>query len=260
LNGTTLQEETKPATWLAGEKLLATLARRGPQPSSEATPLTQRELEAAVADDTAPPRKHKVAAVEPPLRASHHRAGNRAEAVRLATAAAARDPEFQRLIMLADTARDQRDWPEAEYRYWQALSLYPLHAGYLVQYGHALKEQQKLPDAEVAYRSALALGEAVDDLQRHIAHVGAMLSFQEPAERPLPMRLPAGHPLADPPTRDDVELIFALLLHRAPHIADEMLALLRSAPTRHAVLLAVLAKEEVATANSDLMLLLAEAG
>jgi hypothetical protein len=108
----------------------------------------------------------------------------------------------------------------------------------------------------VAYRSAWVLGEAGEDLRQHILHVATV---QGDASPPMPApRLAPGHPLDERPWQQDVELGFALLLHRAPRMAEEMLPLLRSAPTRRAMLLALARRPEAATANRDLMLLLAE--
>jgi len=183
-------------------------------------------------------------------------ARSRTAAVAEAVAAASGDAAFRSLVAEADAMRDQRQWGRAEYLYWRALELHPLHPGYRVQYGHALKEQAKFADAEVAYRSAWALGEAGEDLRQHILHVAHRQGDASPP-MPVPRRAP-DHPLDERPWQRDVELGFALLLHRAPGLAGEMLPLLRAMPTRRALLLALARRPEAATANRDLMLLLAE--
>jgi hypothetical protein len=183
---------------------------------------------------------------------------SRAVAVIEAMATASRDAAFRSLIAEADGMRDQRNWGQAEYLYWRALSLHPLHPGYRVQYGHALKEQARFADAEVAYRSAWALGEAGEDLRQHIIHVAAAQGDSTP---PMPApRLAPVHPLDERPWLGDVELGFALLLHRTPCLVEEVLPLLRSAPTRRVMLLDLARRPETATANRDLMLLLADRG
>lgn len=83
------------------------------------------------------------------------------------------DGEARELIRSADEARDKADWVIGEYAYWRVVSLYPLHPGYYVQYGHCLKEQGKYLDAEVNYRTAFALGDVGGDLSEHIAFVAA---------------------------------------------------------------------------------------
>jgi hypothetical protein len=185
-------------------------------------------------------------------------ASTRATEVALAVTEAGLDAAFHNLVSEADAARDRRQWDIAEYLYWRALSLHPLHPGYRVQYGHALKEQGKLADAEVAYRSAWALGGQGEDLQRHIMHVAGLQG--DATAPPLPPEAPPAHPLDELPWREDVELAYALLLHRPPQLIGEVLPLLRAAPSRRAMLLLIAERPEMAAANRDLMLLLAEAG
>jgi hypothetical protein len=194
---------------------------------------------------------------------SHGPARSRAAAVAEAVAAASRDAAFRSLVVEADAMRDQRQWGKAEHLYCRALGLHPLHPGYRVQYGHALKEQRKCADAEVAYRSAWALGEAGEDLRQHILHVVAAQGDAALGDAapflPAPRLAPA-HPLDERPWQGDVELGCALLLHRAPDLMADTLPLLRGAPTRRAMLLTLAQRPEAATANRDLMLLLAEEG
>ncbi len=185
-------------------------------------------------------------------------ASARAAQVALAMTEAGLDAAFHGLVAEADAARDRRQWDIAEYLYWRALSLHPLHPGYRVQYGHALKEQGKLADAEVAYRSAWALGEQGEDLHRHIMHVAGLQG--DATAPPLPPEVPPAHPLDELPWQEDVELAFALLLHRPPQLTGEVLPMLRAVPSRRALLLLIAKRPEMAAANRDLMLLLAEAG
>jgi tetratricopeptide (TPR) repeat protein len=190
------------------------------------------------------------------LRTSPRRFGVRPDAVATTLSAAERDPGFRALVAEADAARDARDFTRGEYLYWRALALYPLHYGYATQYAHCLKEQGKFAEAEGVYRSALALGGAAEDLHEHITAVAAARG----AEPALPTAdLPVADPLDLRPTRNDVALLFALLLHRSPASHEETLDLLRACPRRRDVAQALIRRDEFARANTDLMVLLAEA-
>jgi tetratricopeptide (TPR) repeat protein len=190
------------------------------------------------------------------LRTSPRKFGSRPDAVATTLAAAERDPGFRALVSEADAARDARDFARGEYLYWRALELYPLHHGYATQYAHCLKEQGKFAEAEGVYRSALALGGLAEDLHQHIAAVAAARG----AAPALPTTgAAAADPLDLPPTREEVLVLFALLLHRSPASHDETLELLRTCPRRRDVALALIRRDEFARANTDLMVLLAEA-
>jgi tetratricopeptide (TPR) repeat protein len=191
------------------------------------------------------------------LRAAPLAATDRPAAVAASLAAAGRDPDFQAAVRDADAARDEGDFARGEFLYWRCLQLYPLHHGYLTQYGHCLKEQGKFAEAEAVYRSALALGAPADDLGRHIAAAAAARE----ADPALPAAAPDAAAPADlPPTLDEVALLLALLLQRGPASAEETLDLLRDCPTRADVALALVARPDFPRANADLLALLAETG
>lgn len=191
------------------------------------------------------------------LRALPHQGRCLAEKVALTMEAAPHDAELQQVIVTADAARDAADWPRAEGHYWRALGFYPLHAGYMVQYGHALKEQAKLVDAEVAYRSARALGAPAADVDEHLLHVQGMLGYAAPPP-PVAVVAPAAHPLDRPPTRTDIETLFALLLHRPPEGMAEILELLRRHHSCREVALDLVRRDAFRPANRELLILLAE--
>jgi hypothetical protein len=189
------------------------------------------------------------------LRAAPSVARTRVERVALSVEASKQDPDFLSMIRRGDAARDACDWKRAEYEYWCALRLYPYHPGYMVQYGHTLKEQGKLQDAEVVYRSARALGSAPDDVDEHIQFVQFALGHYAPLR---PVASDSSDCLEWPPTRQDVEILIALFLHRAPNNLDEVLDLLRAAHTCRAVAVALVHCDAFRAANRELLILLAE--
>ncbi|MBW6398578.1 hypothetical protein KPL78_12005 [Roseomonas sp. HJA6] len=199
----------------------------------------------------------KVASALRILRALPTLAATRAEAVTASIRAASHDPEFRELVLAADAARDGRDFARGEFLYWRCLGLYPLHHGYMTQYGHCLKEQGRLVDAELVYRSALALGGQAEDLHRHITAVAGLRG----AAPNLPAPQPQGvDPIDEPPTARDVTRLFALLLNGGePANSVDVLDLLIACPRRRDVVLALLARPAFPLANHRLMALLAEA-
>jgi tetratricopeptide (TPR) repeat protein len=78
------------------------------------------------------------------------------------------DLDFKALTYMADTARDSKRFKQAQAAYASALALYPLHAGYRVQLAHMYKDQGLFEDAEVHYRTALALGCELDQVLEHL--------------------------------------------------------------------------------------------
>ncbi len=141
----------------------------------------------------------------------------------------------------------------------RALGFCPLHAGYMVQYGHALKEQAKLVDAEVAYRSARALGASAADVDEHLLYALGRPGYAAPPP-PVAAMAPAAHPLDRPPTRTDIETVFALLLHRLPEGMAEILELLRRHRNCSEVVFDLVRRDALRprTANRELLILLAE--
>jgi O-antigen biosynthesis protein len=81
------------------------------------------------------------------------------------------------VVTLADRARDAREWGLAARLYRETLTRNPDNPSIWVQYGHALKEsgelrdQDKLAEAELAYRRALALDPRVADTYLQLGHV-----------------------------------------------------------------------------------------
>jgi len=88
-----------------------------------------------------------------------------------------------RLRQMGDAARDAQDWPGAAKAYVAHLKIKQDDAAIWVQYGHALKEQGLLAEAERAYRKAKALMPADTELQLHLAHLLKRLDRSDDAQR-----------------------------------------------------------------------------
>nr|WP_314073702.1 hypothetical protein [uncultured Roseococcus sp.] len=169
------------------------------------------------------------------------------------------DDEFIELVRSADQARDRHAWHEGEYGYWRALQLYPIHPGYVVQYGHCLKEQRKLPDAEIAYRNAYALGEESADLQRHIAFVAAERGARinqgtlDQVAGFWSDRCGEHAILEAPPTSDDLRAVMELLLGRGPADLGEFIEVLDGCPTLSEAVKRIMQKPDFVVANREFL-------
>jgi glycosyltransferase involved in cell wall biosynthesis/tetratricopeptide (TPR) repeat protein len=75
------------------------------------------------------------------------------------------------LIAAGDAANAARSWKTAGVAYAKVLQRNPQLAHIWVQYGHTLKEQGSLRQAEEAYRQALALDDNVADTHLQLGHV-----------------------------------------------------------------------------------------
>ncbi|QPC97727.1 ATP-binding cassette domain-containing protein [Qipengyuania soli] len=119
--------------------------------------------------------------------------------------AALTDERFRALVQQGDWARDERDWPRAADQYGKALALYPYQRSYWSQLGHMEKEQGNFGEAEIAYRTAVALGEPLSDVDEHAQFVMVRQDFQG-GEGTL--RVPQlGPAVIQPPARPDIELL-----------------------------------------------------
>ncbi|MGA0602285.1 hypothetical protein ACO2Q3_16375 [Caulobacter sp. KR2-114] len=162
------------------------------------------------------------------LREGWRLAGARQAQIALTYAASAQDAEFAAIAADADAARDRGDFTAAEGLFARALALYPLHHGCQVQHGHMQKDTGRLAGAEIAYRSALALGAPPADVLRHLAFVCERqdVAMGEPA------RLRgAARPIDEAPAAFDVDALAYLFWHDVGLGEGDMLDILRHAPT-----------------------------
>ncbi|MFB2551222.1 tetratricopeptide repeat protein [Ensifer soli] len=81
------------------------------------------------------------------------------------------DDVFARSVRLGDQANAQRKWEAAAEHYRTALSIRPASPAIQVQFGHAQKEMGLLPQAEAAYRQAIAADRNNADGYLHLGHV-----------------------------------------------------------------------------------------
>jgi GT2 family glycosyltransferase/glycosyltransferase involved in cell wall biosynthesis len=92
------------------------------------------------------------------------------------------------VVLLADRARDERQWELAVRLYQKALDRNPQNAPIWVQYGHALKESgelrdaRKLAQAEIAYRTALSFDPGAADTYLQLGHILKLQGKTEEAQ------------------------------------------------------------------------------
>ena len=163
----------------------------------------------------------------------------RREAGGWAVRAAAQDVEFRVLVDRADQARDNEQWTIACALYERALCLYPDHFGYLVQYGHCLKELRLFGDAECAYRSALALGAEPLDVDEHLRFVVVQ---QGVLVQPWADESPQACGAAIAMTGADVDIVMLTFMGREPSLAEK-LEFLRGQRKLHEVILSVIQED-----------------
>lgn len=92
-----------------------------------------------------------------------------------------RRSKIRNLKTQADHARDCKDWPKAAQLYKQVLDYSPDLAAIWVQYGHALKEQGGVKEAEQAYRQALVFDANNADTYLQLGHALKLQGFYEEA-------------------------------------------------------------------------------
>jgi hypothetical protein len=192
----------------------------------------------------------RVAAADALLRRAPNLAATIDEEVDLTVEACRYHSEFRQLIDGADRARDGRLWAEAEWSYFRALQLFPQHYGYRVQYGHALKEQNKWADAELQYRSALAGGAPLRDVEEHLLFVCQRQN--RPAEVKERPASPANW-LQRAPTLYLIDTLANLFWRVDALSVADYLVLMRSCPTCEDVAVALVEDHRFTQANRSFL-------
>ena len=155
----------------------------------------------------------------------------------------------------------------AEFAYWSFLELYPFNAEVVLSYAQAILRQDKLVDAEVQFRQAVALGAAVEAVRPCLKTIA--LRQGEALAEPLVSKAAPG--LKAPlnalssamgeaflyPDLRTIRGMFRLFAADPPHL--EMVAQLqRASRTAWDLLANILATEEFRRANLDLLYLLSD--
>jgi tetratricopeptide (TPR) repeat protein len=86
-----------------------------------------------------------------------------------------------RAHLLAERARDARNWPLAVQHYRRAVRRRPRNAALWVQFGHVLKESGNLAGAERAYRRSIEIDGRPPDSHLQLGHVLKMQGRRDEA-------------------------------------------------------------------------------
>lgn len=174
-------------------------------------------------------------------------AADRAALIEVAQHRALGDDRFRLLVREGDWRRDAGDWNAAGERYAAALALHPWQRSYWVQLGHVAKESGHFARAELAYRTACALGEPAADVVEHLRFV-VVRGGGDAAAWPIhPYRKGPAHQQV--PGRPDVEAVAWLLWHGAVPAEEEAVHLLRHHPTCDAMVAAMIRDHRFASGS-----------
>jgi hypothetical protein len=173
---------------------------------------------------------------------------NRGLMIESSQRAALADDRFRVHVQQGDWARDSREWSAAEREYTAALALYPYQRTFWTQLGHVTREQGKSTPAEVAYRTAVALGAPADEVDEFLHSVLAQ-QHDKPADHPI-HRFRPGPAGSQAPGKPDVAA-FSMLLWGMPTLDDqELLNWLRVSENCDQLAAAMIADERFAVAGT----------
>lgn len=162
--------------------------------------------------------------------------------------AAILDDAFRAAAQEADWKRDEGEWTAAEDAYGQALALYPYQRSYWVQKGHCAKEAGADDRAEIAYRSAIALGEPISDVRQHLDFV---LERQGQPAHDGRSQVYCAVPAKDqPPAAPDIALFARSLWNTSEPLQSDYLVLLRTSQNCDQLLAAMIEDTRFSSALS----------
>lgn len=151
---------------------------------------------------------------------------DRARMIKSSQHSALSDERFRALAQEGDWARDRQNWSAAAENYAKALALYPYQRSYWTQLGHMQKEQGKFAEAEIAYRTAVGLGEPLADVEEHAMFV---IARQGDEEQAASLRVPQpGNAASQPPTKPDLDTLTWLFLGHSIPDPDSALGWMRA--------------------------------
>ena len=163
---------------------------------------------------------------------------NRTDLIETTHTVAVLDDAFRAAVQQGDWHRDVQEWQAAEKSYSEALAIYPYQRSYWVQKGHAAKEAGADVRAEIAYRTAIALGENPADVREHLEFV---MARQGVSKEEFPIRLySGGEASASAPAYPDIAMLASAVQVEAQIDDSRALDLLRSCDTCDDMLAALL--------------------
>lgn len=175
---------------------------------------------------------------------------NRTRMIESSQHAALSDERFRALTQQGDWARDQQQWERAGDFYAAALALYPYQRSYWAQLGHMHKEQGQFAESEVAYRTAVALGEPLADIRDFIDYV---VKQQDGDFYFAAIHLPSEQPTAlQPPAKPDYELLYRLIKGAEPSGTIDCLHHIRRYSTLDSLVAALIAEIPAGQADAEI--------
>jgi len=172
------------------------------------------------------------------------------------------DRQFRAFVGAAGQARDRGEFEAAAAGYRQALALDRTHVGGWAELAYVLQEMADWCGAEVALRTAMALGlrGGAAALAFLVEKGGGVYARAWTDQVEAYWRNGGDNRFDVPPTSRDVADAIELLCDRGEPDPAEIRELMRASPTRRALIARLLRGEEFRRYHADLLRLIAETG